>query len=139
MLCSNLYYNCFSYRCIKNDIAIYSPHTACDAAYGGVNDWIVKGLGDVWSSSPISPREDDCRTGIGRIAVLSEPYPSLQTIVDRMKIHFGIKHLQLAVFAFNSYYYRQMLLFPPLFAVLVFAQVRVILFYQFFLFHFNYL
>ena len=84
-------------RCIKNDIAIYSPHTACDAAQGGVNDWIVKGLGDIWSCSPIQPRDDDPNTGIGRIAILSEPYPTLQVIVDRLKKHFEIKNLQLAV------------------------------------------
>ena len=27
-------------------IAVYSPHTALDAAPDGVNDWLVKGLGD---------------------------------------------------------------------------------------------
>lgn len=82
---------------MKNDIAIYSPHTACDAAQGGVNDWIVKGLGDVWSCSPINPNDDDPNTGIGRIAVFCEPYPTLQMIVDRLKKHFDIKNLQLAV------------------------------------------
>ena len=84
-------------RCIKNDIAIYSPHTACDVARGGVNDWIVKGLGSVKSSVPISPRVDDENAGMGRIAELNEPYPTLHEIVDRMKSHFDIQHLQLAV------------------------------------------
>lgn len=31
---------------IENRIAVYSPHTALDAAPGGVNDWLADGLGD---------------------------------------------------------------------------------------------
>lgn len=30
----------------RNGIAVYSPHTALDAAPGGVNDWLAQGLGD---------------------------------------------------------------------------------------------
>ena len=30
---------------IQNKIAIYSPHTSVDVAAGGVNDWIVEGIG----------------------------------------------------------------------------------------------
>lgn len=32
-------------RAVEKRIAIYSPHTACDAVEGGVNDWLVEGLG----------------------------------------------------------------------------------------------
>ena len=84
-------------RCIKHDIAIYSPHTACDAAAGGVNDWIVSGLGSVVSSVPITPNVDEPATGIGRLAMLAEPYPTLENLVDRLKAHFGIPNLQVAV------------------------------------------
>lgn len=28
-------------QCIENSIAIYSPHTACDCARNGVNDWLI--------------------------------------------------------------------------------------------------
>jgi len=31
---------------IRAGIAIYSPHTALDAASGGVNDWLAKGVGE---------------------------------------------------------------------------------------------
>lgn len=31
---------------VRRKIAIYSPHTALDAAAGGVNDWLCDGLGD---------------------------------------------------------------------------------------------
>mmetsp|Transcript_36218 Transcript_36218/g.57963 ORF Transcript_36218/g.57963 Transcript_36218/m.57963 type:complete len:239 (+) Transcript_36218:55-771(+) len=31
-------------KCIKNNILVYSPHTACDNASGGVNDWLASGV-----------------------------------------------------------------------------------------------
>ena len=76
---------------------MYSPHTACDAAVGGVNDWIAKGLGDMWSCTPISPSTENPMEGIGRLVVLSEPYPTLSIVIERVKKHFGIKKLQIAV------------------------------------------
>ncbi len=33
-------------RLVQKNIAVYSPHTALDAAQGGVNDWLAKALGD---------------------------------------------------------------------------------------------
>lgn len=32
-------------RAVREGIAIYSPHTALDAAPGGINDWLCEGLG----------------------------------------------------------------------------------------------
>ena len=32
-------------RLIQSNIAVYSPHTALDAAPGGVNDWLAEGMG----------------------------------------------------------------------------------------------
>ncbi|MCE9590392.1 MAG: Nif3-like dinuclear metal center hexameric protein [Planctomycetes bacterium] len=32
-------------RCVRAGIAVYSPHTALDAAEGGMNDWFAAGLG----------------------------------------------------------------------------------------------
>lgn len=34
------------FRAARNGIALLSPHTALDAATGGVNDWLADGLGD---------------------------------------------------------------------------------------------
>ena len=31
--------------CIKNDIALYSPHTSFDAVASGVNDWLISPYG----------------------------------------------------------------------------------------------
>ncbi|KAF8765275.1 NIF3-like protein 1 like protein [Argiope bruennichi] len=43
--------------CIANNIAIYSPHTACDAVEGGVNDWLLKCF-DLTNVSPIKQSAD---------------------------------------------------------------------------------
>ncbi|KAK8791039.1 hypothetical protein WA158_005670 [Blastocystis sp. Blastoise] len=83
-------------KCIQNNIAIYSPHTACDAAPGGVNDWIVEGLGPIVSSEPIDKNDEDPHYGCGRLVVLQEPYPSLDTMIQQLKTHFGIPHVQVA-------------------------------------------
>ncbi|XP_037023447.2 NIF3-like protein 1 isoform X3 [Artibeus jamaicensis] len=41
-------------RALENRVAVYSPHTAYDAAPQGVNNWLAKGLG-VCTSRPIHP------------------------------------------------------------------------------------
>src|SRR5690554_3984964 len=50
---------------IKNNIAVYSPHTALDAAPGGVNDWLAQGLGhgDVRAlvSHGALPETEECK------------------------------------------------------------------------------
>lgn len=32
-------------KCIANSIAVYSPHTSCDAVENGVNDWLINCFG----------------------------------------------------------------------------------------------
>jgi len=50
---------------IGNNIAIYSPHTSLDIAKGGVNDWIVNGIGvgDVRALRPFGnlPPDEECK------------------------------------------------------------------------------
>jgi len=43
-------------RLIREDIAVYSPHTALDAVRGGINDWLCEGMAGTQSfhSEPIS-------------------------------------------------------------------------------------
>ena len=94
-------------RCTQNDIAIYSPHTACDAAVNGVNDWLVRGMGDIWSSVPITPNSDDPHTGIGRIAEFSDPHPTIEEVIRRVKKHLQLKNVQVAVEMRKRIQYRQ--------------------------------
>lgn len=50
---------------ILHKIAIYSPHTSIDVASGGVNDWIVEGIGagDVRAIRPFGnlPPDEECK------------------------------------------------------------------------------
>jgi dinuclear metal center YbgI/SA1388 family protein len=50
---------------ILHRIAIYSPHTSLDVATGGVNDWIVEGIGrgDVRALRPFGnlPPDEECK------------------------------------------------------------------------------
>ena len=48
-------------KAVESRIAIYSPHTAADCVYGGVNDWLAEGLGDGGETKPLrsmAPRYD---------------------------------------------------------------------------------
>jgi len=50
---------------ITNHISIYSPHTALDVTTGGINDWIVEGIGtgDVRALQPFGnlPPDEECK------------------------------------------------------------------------------
>ena len=43
-------------KALESNIAIYSPHTAHDALWGGVNDWALSGLGD-GTITPLSTKQ----------------------------------------------------------------------------------
>ncbi len=49
----------------RHGIAIYSSHTALDAAQGGINDWIAEGLGDgdirALAPAPTLPVSEQCK------------------------------------------------------------------------------
>lgn len=45
---------CLVIRALENRVAVYSPHTAYDAAPQGVNSWLAKGLGTC-TTRPIHP------------------------------------------------------------------------------------
>jgi len=42
---------------MENRVAIYSPHTCCDAIEGGVNDWLAKSLGGLKAKHPVQPKK----------------------------------------------------------------------------------
>jgi dinuclear metal center YbgI/SA1388 family protein len=71
---------------VVNGVAVYSPHTALDAANGGVNDWLASGLG----SGVVEA------VGIGRATRLMQPVP-ITTIVPRLKHHLGIGLIRAAM------------------------------------------
>lgn len=81
-------------------LAVHSPHTALDAAPGGVNDWLAEALGPA-SVVPLAlagPEPDDsepAERGPGRLATLREP-AELSELVSRVRAHLGARRLLVA-------------------------------------------
>jgi dinuclear metal center YbgI/SA1388 family protein len=74
-------------RLIEKGIAVYSPHTALDAAPGGVNDWLADALGD---------GELTCADeGGARIVELARPV-KLPTLGKRVRERLHLSQVQTA-------------------------------------------
>lgn len=85
-------------RAIASGLTIYSPHTALDAASGGMTDWLASALGDgvVAPVVPAAPRAGGAvGEGVGRESVLAVPL-SLGEAVQRIKAHLGLDFVRLA-------------------------------------------
>lgn len=82
-------------QCIKNNIAVFSPHTSWDAVRGGVNDWLAEAL-PIAESRPIMAYQTDSDIGAGRFCTLTDEI-TVGDAVDRIKKHIGIDHLRLAL------------------------------------------
>lgn len=74
-------------QCIKNEIAVFSPHTSWDNSPGGVSDW----LASLFTNADVEPIQS-----AGRFVTLRTPL-LLKDIVERVKRHLGVSHLQLGV------------------------------------------
>lgn len=88
-------------RLVANGIPVVSPHTALDAAAGGMGDWLAATLGDAAMVAPITPckaRPLDSTVGLGRMGVLAEP-AALDVVVERVKQALGLAHVRLATAA----------------------------------------
>jgi dinuclear metal center YbgI/SA1388 family protein len=81
-------------RALCGGISIYSPHTALDAAPGGMNDWLAQALGP-GTSRPIIPALDTPLAGAGRLVTLEVPL-TIEEAVERAKAHLGLPHVRLA-------------------------------------------
>ncbi|EMG47089.1 NGG1-interacting factor-like protein, putative [Candida maltosa Xu316] len=90
-------------KLIKNNISVYSPHTAVDSAKGGVNDFLVQGIvgtNEITSSVPIEQDSSDADCGMGRLVTLSQPL-KLTKLISNAKSHLGLKHVQVATSDIN--------------------------------------
>jgi dinuclear metal center YbgI/SA1388 family protein len=73
-------------------LAVYSPHTALDAAPSGIADWLVEGVVGEQAPQELRP----CGDGeFGRVVQLARALP-FATLLQRCKRHFGVRSLQLA-------------------------------------------
>ncbi|KAG9307602.1 hypothetical protein G9A89_023167 [Geosiphon pyriformis] len=91
-------------KCVARGISIYSPHTALDSSFGGVNDWLSKALGQ-GSSVPIIPARNypvgQENAGSGRIFTFDEPIP-LSVVIERVKNYLQLQHVRVATAARHS-------------------------------------
>jgi dinuclear metal center YbgI/SA1388 family protein len=53
-----------------HEIAVFSPHTACDSAAGGVNDWLADGLGERKEGTVAEPLEVFSEASPGPVKVV---------------------------------------------------------------------
>ncbi len=81
---------------LRASIFVYSPHTALDAAPGGVNDWLAEAIGP-GLRAPIQPSRNPERPafGMGRRIELSQPCP-LNTLISRVKTHLSLPFVRVA-------------------------------------------
>ncbi|CCH42124.1 NGG1-interacting factor 3 [Wickerhamomyces ciferrii] len=85
-------------KLIQNGISVYSPHTAIDAANGGVNDWLIDGVtqGLIKEKSIIIPNDEDPTTiGMGRFVKLSQEL-TLSQLINNTKSLLNLKYIQLS-------------------------------------------
>eukprot|EP00040_Diaphanoeca_grandis_P029828 m.175478 g.175478 ORF g.175478 m.175478 type:complete len:355 (-) comp31822_c0_seq1:253-1317(-) len=81
-------------KCITNKIAVFSPHTACDNAHGGVNDWLINGLTLEGAVEPIEALPLP-NSGRGRIIKLTKT-ATLGSIVSATKNLVKLEKLRIA-------------------------------------------
>jgi dinuclear metal center YbgI/SA1388 family protein len=81
-------------RCAAHGIAIFSPHTALDAAPGGVNDWLLDAF-TLGERGPCASNPADPRYGQGRFGRLVEPL-ALVDAVTLIKSHLGLAQLRVS-------------------------------------------
>ena len=86
---------------IRADIAIYSPHTALDAAPGGMNDWLAKALGAGRLTPVVQLENAPNGVGLGRLVQL-EQETSLEELLHRVKLHLGLAQLRVAAAAAHA-------------------------------------
>lgn len=80
---------------VRAGVHVYSPHTALDAAAGGLNDWLLEAFGDIVGVSPLEPDAVDPEVGSGRRATLSQPL-GLSDLVTAIKRHLEVDTVRVA-------------------------------------------
>lgn len=87
-------------------MSVYAPHTALDAAEGGINDWLASLVanGAAYTASPIQPTasyapnaaEKTDKTGMGRLVQLSEGV-EFRALVDALKEQLQLPTVRVAL------------------------------------------
>jgi len=86
-------------NCAAQGISVYSPHTSLDSVWGGINDWLGKGLlasPDDGVIEPLVGRKVNPVTGEeegaeGRLVTLKQPI-DIHELERRIKAHLKLAH-----------------------------------------------
>jgi putative NIF3 family GTP cyclohydrolase 1 type 2 len=85
-------------RCVAEGISVYSPHSALDSVWGGINDWLAEGClmgtrenGEVKHlvAEKINPTTGLSEGGEGRLVTLHEPI-GFHKLVEGVKSHLKL-------------------------------------------------
>ena len=84
-------------RCVAQGVSVYSPHTALDSVWGGVNDWLADGVlggdkeaGTVRSLVGGTTRADRVdEGGEGRLVTLNSSI-AMELLERRIKAHLDL-------------------------------------------------
>ncbi|VEU21617.1 DEKNAAC102226 [Brettanomyces naardenensis] len=91
-------------KLIQSGISVYCPHTAIDAAEGGVNDWLAEGISNgglnIASKRVIEPNSEVGNVGMGRFLELKDAI-SLQDAINLVKKDLKLEHVQVATNGFG--------------------------------------
>ncbi|KAF6761326.1 GTP cyclohydrolase 1 type 2/Nif3 [Ephemerocybe angulata] len=84
--------------CAAEGISVYSPHTALDSVWGGINDWLAQGLLSGSKDGVIEPLAEqklnatgDSEGAEGRLVTLNQPI-DMRELERRIKAHLKLTH-----------------------------------------------
>ena len=77
---------------IESGVAIYSPHTAFDSTYDGINQWLSEIVG-VAAPRPLIEHDEGSQIGTGRWGELFQPM-TIAELALRLKLALGQEKLQ---------------------------------------------
>jgi len=90
-------------HCAAQGISVYSPHTALDSVWGGINDWLAEGLmktkgdGEIRAlvAEKLNPSTGEIEGGEGRLLTLKEPI-AMDVLEKRIKSYLKLSQIQVA-------------------------------------------
>jgi putative NIF3 family GTP cyclohydrolase 1 type 2 len=88
-------------HCAAQGVSVYSPHTALDSVWGGINDWLAEGLIRGKEDCEIRSLNGDklnttsgaSEGGEGRLVTLKEPI-GVDVLEKRIKSHLKLSQSQ---------------------------------------------
>jgi len=88
-------------KCAAEGISVYSPHSALDSVWGGINDWLAEGLMGTREDGEVKhlvgekphPGTGLSEGGEGRLVTLHDPI-GFEKLVERVKSHLKLSQLQ---------------------------------------------